>query len=284
MTTRLLFVVCAAASVTALLHAHATTRQAARLDLSANALVARGSEYVATYQREFAFVVADEMAEQHADPPAAGVARRITRGELFLTYLPADRKWVAVRDVAEVDGKPVTDREDLTALLQRSEVSTVARRLFDHNARYNLGSVIRNFNEPTLALSVLDRARVAQFRFNRTLIDTTTPGATLVTLEFRERDEPTIIRGPAGEAVFSAGDLTIEAENGRVRRTRFEVHQGNTTAELTTIYERQDSVGLWAPAVFAEHYTARHPGRTEVITSESTYTNYRKFQVEGRVR
>src|SRR6185369_2127816 len=118
---------------------------------------------------------------------------RTTSGELFLTYLSAERRWMAVRDVAEVDGQPVTDREDLPALLRRSSIAAVAPRIVAHNARYNLGKVVRNFNEPTITLLVLGTPRVSQFRFSMGEIDRRGDGPTLATLTFREFEEPTLV-------------------------------------------------------------------------------------------
>src|SRR6187401_318665 len=98
--------------------------------LSVKALLEKASQYVAGYQKDFAFLVADESVEQHTNLPAPGeAAARTTRGELFLTYLPAERRWIAVRDVVEVDGRPVTDREDLAALLRRSSIAAIAPRI-----------------------------------------------------------------------------------------------------------------------------------------------------------
>jgi len=263
----------------------AAERQSNAPYLSVKALLEKASQYVSGYQREFAFLVADEHVEQRTNQPAPGEASsRTTRGELFLTYLGAERRWISVRDVAEVDGRPVSDREDLAALLRRSSIAAVAPRIITHNARYNLGNVVRNFNEPTIALLVLAAPRVTQFRFSMGPIDRHGPGLTLVTLTFREFEEPTLIRSTTGAAAFATGEVTIEAETGRVRRTQLVVKDGSTVAELTTTFEANEAVGLWVPAWFDERYTARRDNRDELITSKAHYTNYRRFEAEGRLR
>lgn len=253
--------------------------------LSVRTLVDKASQYVAGYQKEFAFLVADEVVEQRTNQPAAGeLDRRITRGELYLTYLVAERRWIAVRDVSEVDGRPVTDREDLAALLRRSSIATVAPRIITQNARYNLGKIVRNFNEPTIALLVLGIPRVSQFRFSIENVDRRSASLTLVTLTFREFEEPTLVRSDGGGPVFATGEITIEAETGRVRRTRFVVKDGSTIADLTTMFEANEAVGMWVPVWLDERYTSRRDGKEELTTSKARYTNYRKFAVEGSLR
>jgi len=253
--------------------------------LSVKALLEKASQYVAGYQRDFAFLVADEHVDQRTNRPAPGEAStRTTRGELFLTYLGAERRWIAVRDVAEVDGRPVTDREDLAALLRRSSIAAIAPRIIIHNARHNLGNVVRNFNEPTIALLVLATPHVSQFRFNMGPIERHGPGLTLVTLTFREFEEPALVRSMTGGPAFATGEVTIEAETGRVRHTRLVVKDGSTAADLTTTFEANDAVGLWVPTWFDERYTARRDNREELITSKARYTNYRRFEVEGTIR
>src|SRR5512140_3749044 len=88
-------------------------------DTSLKALVAAASRYVAHYQQDFAFLIADESYSQTRTDAGGHVHCRLMKSEFFLTYLPADDEWVAVRDVMEVDGTSVTNREDLRTLLAK---------------------------------------------------------------------------------------------------------------------------------------------------------------------
>jgi hypothetical protein len=47
---------------------------------------------------------------------------------------------MAVRDVLEVDGKPIKGREDLRALLAKREELRLVKQLTWRNSRYNLGA------------------------------------------------------------------------------------------------------------------------------------------------
>ena len=63
--------------------------------------------------------------------------------------LPADAVWMAVRDVEIVDGRVLKERDNVRALLNSGQVGA-ARALKDRNARHNLGTIVRNFNEPKI--------------------------------------------------------------------------------------------------------------------------------------
>jgi len=253
-------------------------------DTSTKAVLSAARRYVAAYEDAFRFLVADEDYRQSRfDAAGAAVETRAIRGELFLTYLSGDDAWMAVHDVAEVDGSPVEDREDLRALLQRGEaLPGVAKRLAERNARFNLGGITRNFNEPTLALAVLSARRRSSFSFDRAAIERT-PDATLVRLTFRERDRPTIVRSVTGAPAFSHGELVVEAGTGRIRRTTFELTDGTVAARLETIYAWNDRLDLWLPETFNERYGASRKGADEFIACQARYTNYRRFDVVGRI-
>jgi hypothetical protein len=260
-----------------------------RVDISTSALVAGAVTYVQEYQRTFSFLVADEESVQRlvtiggTDRPAPPADERRLTGELFMTYLPVDREWISVHDVMEVDGEPVTDREDLRALLQTGDLTSVVKRVADHNARYNIGSVVRNFNEPTLPLLIFGEQRVDNFRFERGTVEEW-PDATLVTLMFEERRRPTLIKSARGGPVYSKGEITLEAATGRIRRTLFELRDGSITARLSTTYRLDDTLELWVPATFTERYERDRDGEREIIVGEAVYSNYRRFEVTGRIK
>jgi hypothetical protein len=262
----------------------AAQRRAAPVDLTAEGVVRTAATYLTEYQKAFSYIVADETYIQRLefnDLPAQ--TRRIT-GELFMTYLPVDEEWITVRDVATVDGRPVEAGENLRALLQTSGYSEVVERVANHNARFNIGTIIRNFNEPTLPLLILDPRRKDRIRFKRTAMEGD-GDATMVTVEFEEKDRPTVVSSAAGGPVYSKGALVIEAATGRVRQTQFEHKDGRVTARLVTTYSPDEKLDLWVPARFEERYELeQRSGRRETVYGEATYTNYRKFVVTGRIK
>lgn len=252
-------------------------------DTSVNAILAAADRYLLEYQNQLTFLLADETYQQEVfdDGPTPTASRAMT-GELFVTFLSADHAWVAVHDVATVDGAPVPDRDDLRALFAREPVAGVARQLVQRNARFNIGHIVRNFNEPTLGLLVLNPRRRTQFKFTRKTVDR--EGATtLVTLAFRETERPTLVRGVDGRDVYSSGELVIEADTGRIRRTAIHFTYTSIVAELATTYAHDARLDLWVPATFAERYERRRPPR-EVILCQASYTDWRRFEVQVRIR
>lgn len=256
------------------------------LDLSTRAVVERAAAYVSGYQREFAFLIADEQMVQEAfgikDAASVPLGVRTTRGDVFIMYLDRLRQWSVTRDIAEVDGRPLVSRVDLRALLSREDPDTVARRLFAINARYNIGGVVRNFSDPMIALLPVGDAHRPRFRFSVESVDRQ-PGVVLASLAFRERERPTLVRPESGGAAYARGTLTVDAATGVVRRSHFAVRYEHIAAELTTDFSYDDRVGLWVPATLTERYTARANGLEDLVTVVSTYTNYRRFEARGRL-
>ena len=259
-----------------------TSPSQARLDVSTKALTARAAAYVADYQVKFAFLVGKERYSQTVIR-AGRTQRRAMSGDLFLVFMPTDREWIAVHDIAEVDGQPVPDRDNLQTLLHLGEVTRVAQQVANRNATFNIGSVGRNFNEPTLALLVLEAKRIGQFRFDRRDLREQN-GVQLATLAFTEHDRPTLVHGPTGESIFSKGEIVIETETGRVRHTEMNFKASPFDASLVTDYVPDDRLGLWVPGSFAERYDLIERQGQETTTCEATYSDYRRFEVTGRIK
>jgi len=291
--TRLAMAATMAVSIPIIRPLGAVSWQAAADRVSADVMLDRAAAYVTAYQQAFTFLVADETYVQRvtiasarpidegADPPR----ERVMRGEMFLTYLAADRRWVALHDVATVDGMAVGGRENLRALLAVSSVQSVAARLFGHNARHNIGTVVRNFNEPTLGLQVLEREQRRRFQFRLLRVDRTAPTSPMATLGFRERERPTLVRNPDGQPIFSSGDLDADVATGEIRRTRIAFRHESVEAELTTTFVRDDRLQRWVPSLFTERYAAgpRDGRPAETIVTEARYENYRRFEATGRI-
>jgi hypothetical protein len=259
--------------------------EARKADPSAKALVAATQAYVADLESHLAYGIFDEDYTQAVDADT-GAQQRTMHGELFLTFLPADQEWIAVHDVAVVDGEPVADRESLQTLLQRGPLQSVRHDVIERNARYNIGTVTRNFNEPTLALLVLEPVRASTFDFSIDRIFDDGTGVKLAILRFREKgDKPaTFIRGPRGEATQSKGDFIVEVRTGRIRQTHFTLDLSATSVTLTTYFVRDAGSGLWLPTLFQEHYERLKDGPHEVISCEAKYSNFRRFEVLGRIK
>jgi hypothetical protein len=259
--------------------------EARRADPSVKALIAATQAYVADLESHLAYGVFDEDYTQAVDADT-GAQQRTMHGELFLTFLPADQEWIAVHDVAVVDGEAVADRQSLQALLQRGPLQSVRHDVIERNARYNIGTVTRNFNEPTLALLVIEPVRAPTFDFSIDRIFDDGTGVKLAVLRFSEKgNKPaTFIRGPLGQTTQSKGDFIVEVRTGRIRQTHFTLDLSATSVTLTTYFVRDARSGLWLPTLFQEHYERLKDGPHEVISCEAKYTNFRRFEVLGRIK
>jgi hypothetical protein len=259
--------------------------EARTADPSVKDLVARTQAYVSTFESQLAYGVFDEDYTQADDTHIAHLQRTM-HGELFLTFLPTDQDWIAVHDVADVDGQPVPDRESLQALLQRAPLQSVGREVAMRNARFNIGSITRNFNEPTLALLVLAPARALTFTFSLDRVEDDGTGMKVATLRFSEKGDTaaTLIRGPRGETVQSKGDFLVEVGTGRIRRTHFALNLSDLSVSLTTFFGYDAHSDLWLPALFQEHYERKKSDPYEVISCEARYSNFRRFEVLGRIK
>lgn len=260
----------------------------AQVDVSTKAVVARATAYVSNYQQQLTSVVADEEYTQEIleqTPLDSRMPRtRRLRSEVFFVFEAVERQWMAIRDTMLVDGIPITGHRSARLAFESLAPGEVRRRFSELNSQWNLGHITRNFNEPTLGLLVLDKEHASRFKFDRQSVARTTDGP-LVTLAYRERERPTLIRDLFHGQIFSRGEIVVDAE-GAVRRTSFRVAMEDVRVELTTEYAPNEKLGMWVPSVFREQYERGRKGsnRHELITCEALYANYRSFQVSTRIK
>jgi hypothetical protein len=267
-------------------------------DVSTRALVARAAAYVADYQRQLTRIVADEtyvqdvVAQIPMDPKMPRT--RALQSEVFFMFAPGRGDWMAIRDVLKMDGHDLAGRPDVREALRTLPPHEVAATFKAYNSRYNLGRTYRNFNEPTLSLLVLDDEHRERFSFDRKRVERA-DGALVATLEFRERERPTLIRDLKHGHVFSRGELTIEADTGRVTKGVLTATIGPVKLELTTSYVPEVRLGLWVPGRFRELYEVGTAptdrmlrggaiGDHEIVRCEASYANYRRFETSVRVK
>ena len=264
----------------ALVSLHAQDQQ---IDTSVKAVVAAAGDYVVKYQRDMAYVLAVELSSQVVTGiDGERIGSRQTRAEIFLTYLPNEGTWIAVRDMREVDGAAVNDPDDIGTLIRRAPLSRLGAVIAEKNSRFNIGDVRRTFNEPTIGLLVASPVHTRRFKFRRVAVSRGVPP--VVTLAFTEHDRPTLISGTFGEPVFTRGELDVDAASGRIERTRMDMTLGPVRASLATTYAPDAKLNLWVPSVMSERYEQTAGALRQTITVETTYTNYRRFDTSVIIR
>jgi hypothetical protein len=259
---------------------------AAQTDLSA--LVDRASAYVESFHQKFGSVVAEERYEQRLrripNPTNTSVQQRGGGGPqettLVSDFLLVEVKgegWLPFRDVFERDGKPVRDREArLAAIFLKGERNAFeqARAVMDEGARYNIGNINRNINTPTLPLAFLTALHRHRFEFRRSKRDDAAPG---VELEFRETGRPTFVSTTGGRDLPVRGRFWIDESDGTVLRTELDAVDTGVEAHITVTYEKDDGIGMVAPARMDERY--RRPRDPMEVQGVATYSRFRRFQV-----
>src|SRR5450830_713414 len=75
------------------------------IDTSVNAVFAAAVKYVDDYHQQLSFLIGGESSTQKVfDLEGNETVSRTTKAEVFVTFLEADREWITIRDVSEVDG------------------------------------------------------------------------------------------------------------------------------------------------------------------------------------
>jgi hypothetical protein len=262
------------------------------------AVLQRAAAYVAEFHRQLSGIVAEEHYVQSVRYPSSDTfvaesGRRELRSDLLLVRPGDVGDWVQFRDVFEVDGRPVRDRgERLVPLFLQPAASRTAQmmRIRAESARYNIGTVDRTVNTPTLPLLFLEAAHQARFAFKRTTSgelaafagSTETPGAAFRTstevwiVEYREKQAGTLIRDERGRDVPARGRFWIEPESGRVLMSELVADTRHVRATIDVSYQSEPLVGLLVPIEMRERYSTREGERIDGV---ATYGRFRQFQV-----
>ena len=209
----------------------------------------------------------------------AGAGSKTTRtlvSDYLQVKVPNLEGWLPFRDVFEVDGQQVRDRQDrLTKLFLESPPERAlenAQAIVRESARYNIGTVRRDVNLPTLALWFLEGANTRRFNFRKAGEDTLS-GRRVWVVEYTEIIHPTIIKTPDGADIVASGRIWAEPTTGRVHRTLLTA----SIASITVNYASRPEVpGLWLPVTMEEQYAH---GAT-LIKGKATYAKFRQFQVQ----
>jgi hypothetical protein len=202
---------------------------------------------------------------------------RTLLSDYLLVHFPETRGWVPFRDVYDVDGRAVRDREDrLTRLLVVPHADRLAQaeRIREESARFNLGPGTYDINVPTFALQFLLPDIAKRFRF-KDVGTARLDGEDTVVLEYREEAHPTIIRGAADEDVPSFGRVWVVAADGRVVQTRLETRSGGKTTRIDVRYARDARLEASVPVEMIEH----HAVGGDSLECKASYANYRRFAV-----
>lgn len=271
-----------------------SAQQRPSVALTLQDVIQRAVAATASFEREFAAVVADEHLVQRAQTATLvkSLSRREMRSDLLLVRLPGQDAWLPFRDVYEVDGRAVRDRtERLQKLFVDAPQTAVgaATQITNESSRYNIGRVIRTINVPTFGLLLLKPEYLKRFEFMKRG-EEKVGGLVTWRIVFVERARPTVVRTlpPGGDDVPLEGSLWIEPETGRVIKTLVKTAGtpdpgaftaavvGFTLMRVETTFAPNDAVGLWVPEKMTEWARADDLSEVEGV---ATYSRFRRFTV-----
>ena len=253
----------------------------ARDDAELQVALARLFDYADGYERQYSMLVAEEDYKQSA----RGSGVRL-RSDLLLVRLAESGEWVSFRDVFEVDGRPVRDREErLRRLFLEATPDAVSRlrAISEESARYNVGWVERTANVPLLPLSFLRPDNRGRFQYE--LAGRSQAGGIAAwRIGYTELARPTLIGDPQGDLPVS-GWFLVDSLTGAIVETRMAARRGDATAEIIVRYRSDAALGLWVPAEMRESYGRPEPdglygrARRGVLEGRATYSSFRRYQV-----
>ena len=264
-------------------------RPQATVSPSLDTVLARARAYVAEYRGKWASVICEERYKQATwgqgriggDLRTVHTTRRALRSDLLLLWVPEAATWTGYRDVLDVDGQRLrTESGRLESLAKRPDTTrSTLRAIADESARFNIGRADRNFNEPSLALRVLDPASSERFHF-ALVSQPRIAGRRTWLVSFEERASPTLIRNGSLDAPMR-GSLWLDPDAGTVVKTELQVTdpESGAKARMVVEYALEQRLGLWMPRRMREWYE----GGVQGIEGEALYSNFRRFETSGRL-
>ena len=242
--------------------------------------------YVERFEQEASALVAEEHYTQVVENklPTTTTQKRVLRSDFVLVKPSEAGPWLGYRDVFEVDGKEVRERDTrLLRILETTAPDSLARaqRMADEGARFNLGPP-RTLNVPTMPMQLLAARHAGRIRLRvaRPLKD----GTGNIVMRVEERKRPTIVRTPEGHDVVCRGEIVVRPD-GTVVAAMF-VFQFDSGASkgiefrMNVHYTEVPGMPVLLPLAMSEvipiHYGSG--------SGEAHYSNYRRFQTTARIR
>jgi hypothetical protein len=220
--------------------------------------------YVSQWQQALSSLVAEELYTQrlHVRLGSTFGSSKTLQLKSDVLLIRSQNHWIGFRDVGGVDGQTIEGRsrrlEELFLKHPFADAVLQARQINDESARYNLGSLYRNFNVPTTALQILEPEREGRVEFTLERSDVI-EGQPASVLSFREKMPPTIIfDSGARKAVYTHGRLWVIQSTGQILATELQwrlIRGGvRLDAVVNVSYHPDTKSGIWVPWKMTEKY------------------------------
>jgi hypothetical protein len=268
---------------------------------SLQAVLARAATYVETFADRVSGFVTAESYVQEVYPPInrfgarpgqrtySGPLRRELKSDLLLVRPLGSDAWMQFRDVTDVDGRKLKDRNDrLARLFLEPSKSTAAqsRKIMEESSRYNIGDIERNINLPVLALAVLDRRAQGGFefaldkasdRFDLPKSPVFAPPEDAIVVRFTETQMRTMIASPQGRNLAASGRFWLDRITSQIYMTEIGIDDLWLKAVVHVAYGPVAAINLPVPIEMHERYDNKLNGTR--VEGSATYSNFREFKV-----
>lgn len=267
---------------------------------SLDRVLARASSFVIEYGQALSSVLAEERYTQRLVWRGNQVVlqERQLLSEIAFVRLPDSTDWLSFRNVLAVDGQALPEAAGrLERVFQDSTNTRLSRAhaIAGESARYNLGPIAREINVPTTALHFVHPDFLSHCRFDKEREEDIAGERTWV-IRFREREGGSLIKRADGRNLPAQGRLWIVPGDGRIVRTQLEVEGfvrggGDSKATIQVQWRRDAELDLWVPRAMTELYEGpwrMMSGLNRLerydIDGTATYSNYRRFTVDVRIK
>ena len=256
------------------------------------AVLARLAKYVADYQTRLGGIVVEENYRQRITAetvPGRGMAVPQAvelKSDLLMVRPEGEQRWIQFRDVFQVDGRMIRDRDERLYKLFVKPTGTTeeqAQAIQNEGSRYNLGAIVRTVNVPILALSFFDAEHQPRFTFKRIKpgdvreFEGSAKPDDVWAFEYREMSKQTLVRGNNNADLPSRGRIWIEGTTGRVLKTELLLDDIQVKAAITVDYAFAPELKLLVPSEMRERYQMNRSASR--IEATANYSKFRQFKV-----
>jgi hypothetical protein len=243
------------------------------------ALVTKAAAYLADLFPRLSNVVAEEQYQQQTLSPNR---KRTLLSDYLIVRLQETGEFASFRDVYEVDGKPVRDRDQRLQKLFLEAPGTAfeqAQRIARESARHNIWD-IGTVNNAYLAMAFIQDKYRSRFRVISPKQEKSV-GPDVWAVQFQEFVVPTILKGNANRDMPSRGRWWIDAATGRVLKTELllgadSARLGLSPIQIVVTFKYDEALDLMLPAEMKEWYPDT---RVTEVRGVATYSRFRRFGV-----
>lgn len=250
-------------------------------------LLARVASYLHSYVPQLINIVTEETFDQ--ERKGNPVLRRRLRSDILLVGFPGmANRWMLFRDVTDVDGQPVADKEARLvnlfvspsggSLEQATRIARDSERFHLPAANYTANPlfmiiVLQETFQPRLKFDVGDEA--PEFGPGVRILHVEEPSMLLMMRNSRRRP----LEDPLFTVDGGRGRAWVEVATGRVLQTeaRLPGSRPSMTATSTTTFVHNDRVGVLVPDM--QQTTWFDPATRREVRGLAKYSNYRRFGV-----